>query len=193
MSSDDPAGPDLEPGGTAGTAPPPSAAPPPPPDPGAAPSAPGQAYPSEPLANRLVDYIAANRSAFTDVALRDAAAAAGYPPEAIDAAFQRIAAPPGAGPVRDRARLIILGAYALVFLVLSAGMAANNSSGGIAILAISLGLFLLLSLFMVRGRTNDAERLQLALGGLLAVPLVLLVIIGGLCLATGLPLRPLTF
>ena len=140
----------------------------------------------------LEEYIAENRSSFTPEALRDAAAAAGYSRAEIDAAFAHLGESPGAGPVRAKARTIILLAYGITFVVLSAGMITNSGGGGIVILGPSLGLFLLLSLFMIRRRNDDATRLGLALGGLLAVPLIFLVIIAGLCLATGLPLHPFT-
>jgi hypothetical protein len=145
-------------------------------------------------AAQLIPYLAANRGAFTDDALREAAAAAGYSTAAIDEAFERIAASSsGVSRVRVRARLIVLAAYGLTFIALSAGMSANGSGNAIPILAYSLVPFLLISFFLLRGRRTDAERAGLALAGLLAAPLVFLVIIGGLCLATGLPLHPVTF
>ncbi len=168
-----------------------------PPSPGTVTTGPGAGHPDQSPASTLIDYIGTNRSAFTEAALRDAASAAGYTNEAIDESFSRIAAYPGAGPIRARARKIVLLAYVAVFVVLYVAMAANRTlesevqTFGIAdrILAISLGAFLLMSLVSLRERKNDSERLRLGVGGLIAVPVLFLVVITGICVGTGLPFK----
>jgi hypothetical protein len=155
------------------------------------PQPPGKAR-NLPRAEVLARYLEANRGSFTDEALVASAAAAGYTPDEIAEAHARLQAQDAAAPVKATARRIVIGAYLVVYALLSAGMLANNFGGGAVILAVSLGIPFLISLAIVRGRGRLKPGTELALGGLLVLPLVMLVIVGGLCVATGLPFHPLT-
>lgn len=134
-----------------------------------------------------------NVGSFTPEALTRAAAAAGYSSEQITSAML-LAEARGRGvdslrPVRGRARLIVLLGYALVWvffgvqylLLPSPGSYVSGSSLQV-ILTISLVIALVVSLAWIYRTRPDPERVGRALTILLAVPIVLLVAVAGLCL-----------
>ena len=93
----------------------------------------------------------------------------------------------------------MLAAYGITFVVLMVGMFANpaaRSYGGSVIgaivLALALGLALAIALFVVRrSRPSPDATGAMVMTGILAIPVILLVVVAGLCVATGLPIpRP---
>jgi cation transport ATPase len=143
-------------------------------------------------------YLETNRDRFTEDALVRAARDAGYPEDVLDAAKARARASAAAAPVRQRARRWILIAYLATFAVLTAGMLLSEYSRqygasyiGTVVLAAALGLAFLLSLGWLRWRGSKVEQSTAGVALLLSVPVVLLVVVAGSCLATGLPIpRP---
>jgi hypothetical protein len=136
----------------------------------------------------LERYFADNQATTSEEALSAAARSAGHSDEAIAKAWARVRANEVAAPVRKQARSIVLWAYIATFVVLLAGMIINNpttAGGGGIVLMIALALGLGLSRFMVRVADPGA-----ALAVILAGPVIVLVIVAGLCVATGLPIRP---
>jgi hypothetical protein len=161
------------------------------------------AWPAEPPTptawdQSLEEYFLRNRATFTPEALTRAAAAAGYSPEQIDSAMLRAEARDrgldAIRPVRSRARLIVLLGYALVWVFFAIQfllLPSPNSymgSGLQTILSISLVIALGISLAWIRGMRPDPDRVGRALAILLAVPVVLLIAVAGLCLPS-LPVR----
>lgn len=154
------------------------------------PTLPTQSPPAKPGGDRqLEDYLDRNIGKYTDEALTASARAAGYTDEAIQAGLARIRASGSSEPVRARARQIILWAYLATFLVLSAGMVVN-SGGSVAIGAPILGISLLIGFAISRLMVRAASR-SAALGIILAGPVIILLVVAGLCVATGLPVRSL--
>jgi hypothetical protein len=144
---------------------------------------------------RAAQYFEANRSRFTEEALVRVARDEGYPDDVIEEARARARALDVTAPTRRRARQIILGAYLLTFVVLVVAMFssayARQYGGhviGSVILAVILGLAYLLSAAWLRWRGQRMEDPALGLVVLLSVPAVLLVIVAGACVATGLPI-----
>jgi len=146
----------------------------------------------------LAAYLAANQGRFTDEALEQAALDAGYPKDVLVEARAERAADPAVG-IRQRARRWVLAAYGITFVVLVIGMFANpvgrtyggNVIGAI-VLALTLGLALAIALFVVRrSRPSPDATGAMVMTGILAIPVILLVVVAGLCVATGLPIpRP---
>ena len=146
----------------------------------------------------VTTYFESNRASFTEDALAQAARAQGYPEDVVEEARLRARANEASAPIRHRARRWIQIAYLLTFAVLTIGILANESlrfTGsynwiGIPALALILGLALLASFAWLRGRRT----VGVGPGGivvLLSVPIVLLVTVAGVCVATGLPIpRP---
>jgi hypothetical protein len=187
-------------------------------------------------------YVAANQDRFTDEVLYSTLVAAGHAPDDVRAALARAATeqPPRPAP---RAVRTILIAYVVVFALLSIGMLLNgrtggylmpDATGGIALLAGSLGVAFVLSLVWVASRRLFAMLILLSfvaygvavlasggssplvgivivivfagglvlmlrrkiVGGsgetdiaiLLVLPMLLLIGIAGICLASGLPI-----
>jgi predicted small integral membrane protein len=142
-------------------------------------------------------YLETNRGQFTEEALVEAARAQGYPEDVVEEARLRARANEASAPIRKRARRWVQAAYLATFAVLTTGMlvseyAQRSSSSyiGTAVLTVTLGLALVASLAWLRrgGKVGDGP------GGivvLLSVPIVLLVTVAGLCVASGLPIpRP---
>jgi predicted permease len=145
----------------------------------------------------LIAYLEANRGKFTDEALTEALMKEGYSKEAVVAGFAAIAAADASKPVRARARNLVLAAYGITYAVLVLGMlttSANYGAGGIgtAVLTLTLGLALAISLWVVRRSKGKVDGGAMVMAGMLAVPVILLVIVAGLCVATGLPFHPTT-
>jgi hypothetical protein len=146
----------------------------------------------------LAAYLAANHGRFTDEALDKAALDAGYPKDVLAEARAARAADPAVA-IRQRARRWVLAAYGITFLLLVFGMFTNPAARtyggsliGAIVLALTLGLALAIALFVVRRcRPNLADTGAMVMTGILAIPIILLVIVAGLCVATGLPIpRP---
>ena len=138
---------------------------------------------------RLTEYFADNQASMTHEALGRQASAKGYSEAEIEvasAAAEVRRAPDAAA--KGRARRVILGLYLVTYLVLSAGMLMSNAFYGVApiamlILAVVLGLALAISLASIRRRHLDVGH-DGALAALVALPLVLLVAVAGLCVFT---------
>jgi hypothetical protein len=196
-----------------------------------------------PTAEKLRAYVDANAGRYTDEALTAELIRAGYPPDDVRASLAEAAGRGLERPPTGRAAMTILAAYGITFLVLSLGMVANHgtangefmptASGGIQILATSLGLTFVASLvwiasrrlfavgigalvalaglggistfaglaaiaigvgiiiLAVRTRPSTAVGPPATLGALLVVPVLLLLVVGGICVASGLPIpRP---
>jgi hypothetical protein len=184
---------------------------------------------------QLDRFLRENRGRYTEDALKDAAIDTGYPPPMVDAALAGLRERERPSMVvKTRARAIIVGAYALTFVVLSAGMFVNEGNSGalpIVILALVMAVALPFSLLWAAGRRGAAGSLvliivalsmgpvgwiiggaallaawwrrrngesssspanlaELTLVGAIAVPTVVLLVIAGLCVASGFPLHP---
>jgi hypothetical protein len=146
----------------------------------------------------VVRYLEANRDRFTEDALVQAAHDAGYPDDVLEEARGRARASAAAAPITQRARRWIRIAYLLTFAVLTIGMLASEyaqrygaASIGIVVLAGALGLAFLISVGWLRWQGRDVDRSVTGAVVLLSVPVVLLLVVAGSCLATGLPIpRP---
>lgn len=146
----------------------------------------------------VVRYLERNRDRFTEDALVQAARDAGYADDVLEEARAMARVSAAAAPVRQRARRWVLVAYLLTFAVLTAGMLASEDArrSGTAyiagvVLAAALGLALLVSLGWLRWQGSKVELSTAGAVLLLSVPVVLLVVVAGSCLATGLPIpRP---
>jgi len=141
--------------------------------------------------DRLDDYLDRNAGKYTDEALAASAHTAGYSDEQIRAGLARIRSVGSGTVVRARARRAVLLAYLITFGVLVAGMFVSNPTGAVGysgVLLVSMLIGLALSLVMVRSAGRTA-----ALAVILAGPVIVLVIIAGLCVATGLPFRSIAY
>jgi hypothetical protein len=143
----------------------------------------------------LAAYLAANHGRFTDEALEKAALDRGYSSDVLAEARAARPADPG-DAIRRRARRWVLAAYGITFVLLLIGMFANPAARtyggnviGAIVLALALGLALAIALFVVRrSRPGSAETGAMVMTGILAIPVILLVVVAGLCVATGLPI-----
>ncbi len=152
--------------------------------------------PQEPVAppghdpSRLDAWFVRNLDQFTPEALTAAAAGAGYTAERIAKALARAEANRDAGPVASRARRIVLASYGLVYLILLAGLLGYPHGYGLGqigaiVLTVVLGLALALALWWLRRPSRTAT-----IGTLLAVPIILLLVLGGACVyTTGSPVQ----
>lgn len=140
----------------------------------------------------LSDYFLAGAERYTPEALRLAASDAGFSPEEIDQAYRRASERQRdeeiAGPIRRRARRIVLAAYGLVYAAFVAAfltVAYRLGAGIIALVILTLVLLIALSISLawVRGRHPSEDQVEGALAAMLAVPFVLLVAVAGLCVA----------
>ena len=133
-------------------------------------------------------YVETNIDRYSADALVAAALAAGYPEPEVMAAIEAAAKRRRGGNVNERARWLVYGAYLVTYLLLSAGLLIPPESvpldlgwGAWYVLTGAAGLAFLVS-FRVMGRATTTA-------AVLGVPLVLLVIVGGLCVyTTGTPL-----
>jgi ABC-type multidrug transport system fused ATPase/permease subunit len=168
---------------------------PPPSDPPVRPT--GWQAATEDRVDRLTAYFVEHEGRYTLEALRAAASDAGFTSEEIDLAGQRLATrreiAQASRPIRARARWIVLGAYALVYAVLAWALlsAPNLGSYGMGefaliVLSVVLGIGLVISIVWVNRRRLPA-RLEGALPGILALPLIMLVAVAGLCVVTTRP------
>jgi len=146
----------------------------------------------------LARYLERNRDRFTEDALVQAAREAGYPEDVIEESRAVARASPAATPIRQRVWRWILIAYLLTFSVLTAGMLLSENARrygaaylGAVVLAAALGLALLVSLIWLRWQGSKVEQSTAGAALLLSIPVVLLLVVAGSCLATGLPIpRP---
>ncbi len=139
----------------------------------------------------LVSHFDKERDRFTIEALRSAALQAGYDAGEVDEAI-RISGEHEAerqrfGPVRTRARNIVLLAYGitwLVFAVIYLGRAFQYGMGPVllGVLTFALGLTVIISVLIIRRGRPDPERSARAVVILMAIPIILLVGVAGLCL-----------
>jgi hypothetical protein len=143
----------------------------------------------------LSRYLEVNRDRFTEEALARAARDAGYSDEAIDQARTQVRARAAAAPARARAKWVVLAAYLITYAVLVAGMFASEYARrygghviGAAILAFLLGFALILSIIWVRSGPGKDRDPATGMAVLLSVPIVLLVVVAGLCIGTGYPI-----
>lgn len=148
----------------------------------------------------LHEYFWSNRDRFTEAALVAAAQTSGYTADEIAAATgsvaKRHADETAAKPVKARARRFVLAAYGITFLVFAIAFLRPGTSqaayvgGGalLLILAVAMLIALSLGLAWVASRHPAAERAEAALGVMLAVPVVLLIVVAGLCAVTTGPL-----
>jgi len=144
----------------------------------------------------LSEYFLAGAERYTPAALRQAASEAGFSAAEIDDAYARATSRQRdeelARPLRRRARWVVLAAYGLVYAVFFVAFLGYENRYGAAtisliVLTVVLGVALLISIQWVRGRRPTAERLQGAMVTMLSLPLVLLVSVAGLCIATTRP------
>jgi len=143
-------------------------------------------------------YLETNRDRFTEDALIKAARDRGYPDDVLEEARARARASATAAPVRQRARRWVLIAYLVTFALLTVGMLASEYSRsygaayiGTVVLAGTLGIALLVSLGWLRWQGGKVGQSAAGAALLLSIPVVLLVVVAGTCLATGLPIpRP---
>jgi hypothetical protein len=140
----------------------------------------------------LSEYFLAGAERYTPEALRQAASEAGYSPAEIDEAYGRATARQRdeeiAGPIRRRARRIVLTAYGLVyagFAALFLTVAYRLGAGIIALVILSLALLIALSISLawVRSRHPSESEVGGALAAMLVVPFALLLAVAGLCVA----------
>lgn len=140
----------------------------------------------------LTTWLAANRGRFTDGALIEAAVAAGYGDEAIRAEMAGADDAVASGPVRARARRIVVVLYVGGYIVLVGGMIGFARYGTLTATAASLILgatmgtaFLVANAWL--GRRVRTASVSRALPMLLSVPVILWIAVAGLCVSTGYP------
>jgi hypothetical protein len=144
----------------------------------------------------LSEYFLAGAERYTPEALRGAASEAGFSADEIEEAYGRATKRQHdeevARPLRRRARWAVLAAYGLVYAVFFVALLGSDDRYGAAtisliVLTVVLGVALLISIQWVGGRRPSAEQLQGAMLTMLSLPLVLLVSVAGLCIATTRP------
>jgi hypothetical protein len=151
--------------------------------------------PSNPVDRQLtlVDHFDKNRDRFTVEALRASALTSGYGADEIDTAIrlavERDAQRQSIRPVRKRARYFVLSAYGIVWVLFALAYLGPDTSSSYnwgvlaqAILTLSLGLGLAISLAIIARGRPDPSQPSRAMFILLVVPVVLLLVVTGLCL-----------
>lgn len=141
-------------------------------------------------------YLEKYHGRFTDEALTDSLVKAGYPAEAVKDGFLYVAEREASAPARGRARRIVIALYLLGYVALVVGMFAGRGyfAGvaaifGSAILTFVLGIAFLIALDWVGRRRVEISNLGGALPVLVSLPVVLWLVVTGLCVATGAPLQ----
>lgn len=132
----------------------------------------------------LVQYVDANLDAYTPEALEAAIVGAGHDPVAAQAAMRVVRARRAARPVKSRARILVLIAYAITYAVfvlalLDAELAYGASGLAVGVLTVTMIPALAISFWWLRRRDAPITLLPL-----LFVPLIVLVAVGGACYAT---------
>lgn len=140
----------------------------------------------------LEGYLAANRSKFTEDALRDAAIASGWDASIVETTLGAVRDAERSAPTRARARRLVRLLYIAAFLALSSGMIVNAqgvAAIGIPILGATLATAYFFGSVWMRSRRIGAGESARAGAILLVVPVTLWLALTGLCLATGMPTR----
>jgi hypothetical protein len=142
-------------------------------------------------------YVTQNYGRYTDAALTDHLLRIGHQRADIEAALRAAAAADVVGPVNARARRTVRLLYLITYGLLVAGMLTNTTSGaygagpiGSIVLTVVLGLAFLIAAAWLRWRGSRDRPVASGMAAMLAIPLVLLVLVAGACLATGLPFSP---
>ena len=142
-------------------------------------------------------YVTQNYGRYTDAALTDHLLQVGHQRADIEAALRAAAAADVVGPVNARARRTVRLLYLITYGLLVAGMLTNPRSGlygasfiGAIVLTVVLGLAFLIAAAWLRWRGSRDRAVPSGMIAMLAIPLVLLVLVAGACLATGLPYSP---
>ena len=128
----------------------------------------------------VVEYIESNLDRYTPDVLKAAAIQAGYPERDVTDAIS-VASARREG---TRARRVVNGAYLLTYLVLAVALVPRW--GGFALIPIGILTGVVAFAFLVSTWWLE-ERQGIGLLGLLAVPLTLLAVAGGLCVYTATP------
>lgn len=155
-----------------------------------APSGPGAQPDAERRIVALVAWWHEHRDTYTPDALARSAREAGYDETEIakvEAIVDQQAGVPAA-PVRRRATLIVLLAYGLTYLFFGIGFLGPTaqsaySAFAFVILTPVLALALLVSIILLRRRPR-AQAAGATVASFLVAPLILLLIVAGLCVAT---------
>ncbi len=162
------------------------------PGPGGTPPAGG----ASPDLTALNGYVAQYYGRYTDAALTDHLMRVGHQRADIEAALRTAAAADRVGPVNARARMTVRLLYLVTYGLLVAGMLTNSGSGsygagaiGSIVLTVVLGLAFLIAVVWLRWRGSRNRAVASGMIAMLSVPLVLLVLVAGTCLATGLPFQ----
>ncbi len=142
----------------------------------------------------LEHYLDSNRGRFTDEALGAAAIAAGWDETTVVAALEASRGRTASAPIRARARRIIQFLYLAGYVVLVAGMILNPAAqhyGGAVIGTVVLTVAMLVA-FAVGRLWYNRKGVSLAMSGadlsiLLVVPVILWLVVAGICVASGLP------
>jgi hypothetical protein len=145
----------------------------------------------------LKHWIKRHRSTYTDTALGESAVSVGYTRAEFDGALALVDADlaraeadrqrrEAVKPVRDVTRRVILISYGLVWLLFAVAYLTNETlygAGQVAqgILTVALGISLIASWDWTRRRRPDPANLGRAFIVLLSLPMVLLLVVGGLC------------
>ena len=161
-------------------------------EPGATPEGAPAGTPRVPLdqqgrVNALAGWIAEQHGSFTDAALERSAIEAGYTSAEFATAAGLVTDRTAMAPIRSSARRYVLAAYAIVWLgfaVVYLGRSTMYGAGPIAqlVLTVSLAIGLAISLLVIRRGRPDPDRRARAIALLLAIPVILLVGVAGLCL-----------
>ena len=153
----------------------------------------------EPASRRhiLIGYLWSNRDRYTEASLSRAASDAGFTAEEITEAAAEVARRRrdelAVRPVKARARRAVLAIYGITFLVFAVLFLRPNPSDtfmsnagplALVILAFVMLVALAIGLAVIAGQRPPHDRAEAAFGLMLAVPVVLLVIVSGSCLAT---------
>lgn len=144
----------------------------------------------------LAAYFVDHSGRYTHDALHQAARDGGFSPEEIEAADARAAialqAAEAIRPTRTLARRVVLVVYGLVYAAFAVALVTSTSLYGagviaLVILTIVLGIALWSSFAWINRRGRKTVRPDGALATMLVVPVVLLVAVSGLCIATTRP------
>jgi hypothetical protein len=153
----------------------------PPPQPGPGPGTDGQPD-RDARVLVLAEYMRGNRDAFTEEALRRAAADNGYDPREIDAAWAVSAEPVRGRTATGKAFLIVVGYFVGVFVVATI-LAAIPEASILALPAIGVGLVGAVFAWLTLRDSNPplAEAFRIAVIILVVVPVILLLVGLGVC------------
>jgi hypothetical protein len=145
-------------------------------------------------AENLADWVGRHRQSFTNQALQRAALEAGYSAEAFEDANRVLEARENKrealGPIKTTSIRLTLVAYTIVWVGFAAVFLGNYTPSAYIppgsvmqqILTVSLGIALGISLLLIRLGHPDPGRPLRAMTLLLAIPVILLLGVAGLCL-----------